>query len=276
MFQTSDVELSVVKPEQAPSRETDPAPEIAVVVPVMNEVENVGPLLHEIDAALAADSTALHGSRANSPLYEAIFVDDGSMDGTLEALIALRNAYPALRILRHPVNCGQSAAIRTGVMAARAPLIVTLDGDRQNDPADIPALIDCLKRPGVSPDVKMVAGQRLKRQDSAVKKAASRVANAVRSRLLNDGTMDTGCGLKVFYRDSFLRLPYFDHMHRYLPALMRREGFRVEFISVNHRPRTHGRSKYGVLDRLWVSVSDIFGVMWLNRRCRRPGDPVEW
>ncbi|MGF1456901.1 MAG: glycosyltransferase family 2 protein [Alphaproteobacteria bacterium] len=244
----------------------DPAPRVSVVVPVMNEVENVGPLMAEIHAALET----LPGP------YEAVFVDDCSADGTPEALVRVRETFPALRIIRHGINCGQSAAIRTGVSAARAPVIVTLDGDRQNDPADIPALLARLRRGGAPADLKMVAGQRLKRRDSSVKKAASSIANAVRSRLLNDGAVDTGCGLKAFYKDSFLRLPYFDHMHRYIPALMRREGFVVEFVNVNHRPRTHGCSKYGVLDRLWVSLSDVFGVMWLNRRCRRPGEPVEW
>ncbi len=236
------------------------APAVSVVVPVMNEADNVVPLLEEIHAALDGRDR-----------FEAIFVDDCSADETSQRLLGVRDRFPMLRVVRHDLNCGQSAAIRSGVIAARGEIIVTLDGDGQNDPADIPAVLDRLRQGDSGGTLRMVAGQRRKRQDSAVKKMASKMANSVRSKLLNDGTMDTGCGLKAFYREAFLRLPYFDHMHRYFPALMKREGFTVGFVDVHHRPRLHGRSKYGVFDRLLVSISDIFGVMWLNRRARRPG-----
>ncbi len=240
-------------------------PVISVVVPVMNEADNVRPLISEIHAALAPRGHA----------FEIVFVDDCSTDDTRTALLEARDAFPMLRVIRHDVNCGQSAAIRTGILAAHGPTIVTLDGDGQNDPADMPALLETLLRANAPNGLKMVAGQRRRRRDTVVKRIASQLANSVRSLLLQDGTMDTGCGLKAFDRESFLRLPYFDHMHRYFPALMRREGYLVEFVDVNHRPRIHGRSKYGVIDRLLVSMSDIFGVMWLNRRCRRPGARIE-
>ncbi len=240
-------------------------PAVSVVVPVMNEAENVVPLLEEIHAALAAKGEA----------FEAVFVDDCSTDATSERLVAERERFPMLRVIRHERNSGQSAAIRTGVLSARGPVIVTLDGDGQNDPADIPTVLDKLRQGDGSGRLSMVSGLRRKRQDSAVKKVSSQLANAIRSRLLNDGSIDTGCGLKAFYRDIFLRLPYFDHMHRYFAALIRREGFTVDYVDVNHRPRLHGRSKYGVLDRLLVSITDIFGVMWLNRRARQPGQRIE-
>ncbi len=242
----------------------DDAPSVSVAVPVMNESGNVVPLLEEIHGALQGEDS-----------FEVIFVDDGSTDSTVEELLAERERFPMLRVVRHDVNCGQSAAIRTGVLAARAPIVVTLDGDRQNDPADIPKVLEALRDPS-APDVqRMVSGKRVKRQDSAMKKAASKLANAIRSKLLNDGTADTGCGLKAFYRDSFLKLPYFDHMHRYIPALMQREGFTIGFVDVNARQRMHGQSKYGVLDRLLVSLSDIIGVIWLNNRCHLPGKRTE-
>jgi glycosyltransferase involved in cell wall biosynthesis len=177
--------------------------------------------------------------------------------------------------VKHELNCGQSAAIRTGVLSARAPIVCTLDGDGQNDPADLPQVIDKLRQGNSAGTLSMVMGQRMKRQDSFTKKISSKLANSVRSNLLSDGTRDTGCGLKAFYRDGFLRLPYFDHMHRYVPALMRREGYAVDFVDVRHRPRVHGSSKYGVIDRLLVSIRDVLGVMWLNRRLRRPGNRTE-
>lgn len=239
-------------------------PTVSVVVPVKNESGNVVPLLTEIHDALAGRDR-----------FEAIFVDDCSDDGTGEALIAVRDRFPMVRVVRHDVNCGQSAAIRTGILSAKGPIIVTLDGDGQNDPADIPKVLDRLRQGDEAGTLCMVAGQRVKRQDSAVKKISSRLANTIRSRLLNDGAIDTGCGLKAFYREGFLRLPYFDHMHRYFIALMKREGYTVEFVNVNHRPRIHGSSKYGVLDRLLVSIRDIMGVMWLNHRCRRPNHRTE-
>lgn len=233
---------------------------LSIVIPVLNEEENVAPLLGEITAALEP--------RAD---YEVIFVDDGSSDGTCRMLKAEKTHHPCLRIIAHERNAGQSAALRTGILAARGDVVVTLDGDGQNDPADIPALVAILEMPHTPDDLMMVAGQRRNRRDSMVKRVASSIANGIRQRLLNDGMRDTGCGLKAFRREGFLRLPYFDHMHRYLPALMIREGFRIERVDVGHRPRRHGRSKYGVFDRLLVALTDVLGVMWLRRRSRLPG-----
>jgi dolichol-phosphate mannosyltransferase len=234
--------------------------DLSVVVPVKDEAENAVPLLEEITAAL-------RGKVA----FEVIFIDDGSKDGTADRLLAARAQNPELRVLKHLANSGQSRGVRTGVIAARAPLIATLDGDGQNDPADIPNLLAEWRRGEAGmPKLGLVAGQRRKRQDSAMKKLASRVGNGVRQWLLRDNTRDTGCGLKLFSRDAFLALPYFDHIHRYLPALMMREGLRVGHVDVNHRPRTRGVSKYGTLDRLLVSLSDLYGVLWLKRRARNP------
>ena len=232
-------------------------PDISVVVPVFDEEGAAPALAREIAAAFAGRD------------FEAIFVDDASRDGTRAALRALAGEIPQLRVLSHRRNAGQSRAVRTGVLAARAPVVVTLDGDGQNDPADGPGLVDALAA-GPS-ELAMVGGQRVKRQDSQAKKLASRIGNGVRKRLLNDTADDTGCGLKAFRRDAFLRLPYFDHIHRYLPALMLREGYRVEFRPVHHRHRQSGRSKYTNLGRLWASLSDLFGVMWLQSRARTPG-----
>lgn len=231
--------------------------EVSVVVPVRDEEDNVLPLIGEIHAALS-------GREA----FEIIYADDGSSDGTAERLAEARARYPEVRVLRHVASCGQSAAIRTGVRAARGTIIVTLDGDGQNDPADIPALLDAWRAEGRLPDLGMVTGQRVRRRDSGLRRLSSRIANGVRSRLLDDGIADTGCGLKAFSRDAFLTLPYFDHMHRFLPALMRREGHAVAVVPVNHRPRQAGRSKYGVSNRLWVGIVDLCGVMWLKRRRR--------
>ena len=236
--------------------------EISVVVPVMNEAENVGPLVLEIVAALRGQGPA-----------EIIFVDDGSSDATVETLNRLKAELPNLRVISHQGNYGQSRAIRTGVRAARGPIIVTLDGDGQNDPADIPALIAALRTAG--PKVAMIGGVRQKRQDTWQKKMASRFANGFRSRMLGDNTVDTGCGLKAFKRDAFLVLPYFDHMHRYMAALMQREGYEVGAAPVGHRPRQHGQSKYGVIDRALVGISDIRGVMWLKKRSRGIPSPKE-
>jgi dolichol-phosphate mannosyltransferase len=233
-------------------------PALSVVAPMFNEAEGALPLVAEIAAALA-----------DVP-HEIIVIDDCSTDGTRKALLSARLQYPALRILAHGANAGQSRAVRTGVLAARAPVVATLDGDGQNDPNDIPSLFRRLTRKDASAALAMVAGERRKRQDSASKRWASRFANKVRARLLRDGAADTGCGLKVFYREAFLRLPAFDHMHRYLPALMKREGFEVEYASVNHRPRKHGRSKYTNLGRAAVAFRDLLGVMWLNDRARSP------
>ncbi len=232
-------------------------PALSVIAPMHNEAGGAGALVDEIAAALSGVN------------HEIIMVDDASTDETINALKAAGARHPQLRILRHEKNAGQSRAVRTGVLAARAPVIATLDGDGQNNPADIPALYkqlmdadDCLA---------MVAGERRGRQDSAAKKIASRAANAIRRRLLRDGAADTGCGLKVFRRDAFLRLPYFDHLHRYLPALMAREGYEVAFAPVSHRARAHGRSKYTNFGRALVAVRDMMGVMWLNARARQPG-----
>jgi dolichol-phosphate mannosyltransferase len=228
--------------------------DLSVVIPVKNEAENIAPLAGEIRAAL--DGLVE---------YEILFVDDGSNDATGAEVSRLAARMPQVRLLHHARNCGQSAAIRTGVRAARAACIATLDGDGQNDPADIPALWRLARQAPANPPL-MIAGYRERRQDSWSKRLASGVANAVRGRLLRDRTPDTGCGLKLFPRSLFLDLPYFDHMHRFLPALVLREGGVVRSVPVNHRPRRQGVSKYGVLDRLGVGIVDLFGVMWLQRR----------
>ena len=240
--------------------ETAP-PEVSIVVPVFDESGAVETLALEISAAFA-------GWR-----HEMLFVDDASGDDTHARLIALAARLPALRVLGHRRNAGQSRAIRSGVLAARAPLVVTLDGDGQNDPADAPRLAAALR--DASPRVGMVAGERRVRKDSQAKRWASRVANAVRRRMLRDEAADTGCGLKAFRREAFLALPYFDHLHRYLPALMLREGFAVTFEPVGHRPRQSGRSKYTNLGRLGVALFDLAGVMWLRSRARDTGGVEE-
>jgi dolichol-phosphate mannosyltransferase len=226
---------------------------ISVVVPVKDEAGNVAPLTREIAAALKGQA------------HEIIFVDDGSSDGTGEALAGMKGKIPELRVLRHDRNLGQSRGIRTGVQAARGEIIVTLDGDGQNDPADIPKLLEALK---ADPALGMASGIRVKRKDSASRRMASRLGNSLRNRLLGDGASDTGCGLKVFRRQAYLDLPYFDHMHRFLIALMLRDGVGVGFVPVNHRPRLTGQSKYTNFGRLLVSVQDLLGVRWLQRRHR--------
>ena len=236
---------------------------LSVVVPVKDEAGNVAPLANEIAAALKAERN-----------YEIIFVDDGSNDATAAELLALRPALP-LRVLAHERNLGQSRALRTGVRAARGELIVTLDGDGQNDPADIPKLLAVFRAEAANPGFAMVAGERVKRRDTWQKRFASRLANRLRRFLLGDNASDTGCGLKVFKREAFLVLPYFDHMHRYLITLMLREGYQLRFVPVSHRPRGTGRSKYGVLDRALVGVRDLLGVMWLKRRFRGPAETKE-
>jgi dolichol-phosphate mannosyltransferase len=198
-------------------------------------------------------------------------VDDGSTDGTAEAVRAARAGIPGVRLLRHSRRSGQSAALASGVKRARGAWIATLDGDGQNDPADFPAMLDALRAArAADPAVHLVMGNRLTRRDTWLRRLSSRVANGVRSRLLGDGTPDTGCGIKLMHRDTFLELPYFDHMHRFLPALYQRHGARVISVPVNHRPRTRGSSKYGLHNRLWVGIVDLFGVMWLKSRYR-PG-----
>jgi dolichol-phosphate mannosyltransferase len=233
------------------------AVDISVVVPVFDEEGAAAELAREIAGAFA------------DVRHEIIFVDDASRDGTAARLQAARTAIPSLRLLRHAANAGQSRAIRTGVLAARAPIVVTLDGDGQNDPADAPRLVRRLL--DAPPSVAMIGGRRARRQDSAAKRWGSRLANGLRRRLLRDGAEDTGCGLKAIRREAYLRLPYFDHMHRFLPALMLREGFEIAFEDVGHRPRTTGLSKYSNLGRLRASVADLAGVLWLNARSRRPG-----
>ena len=234
----------------------NPAPQLAVVVPVCNEEDNVATLVGEI-------LSALRGRIA----FEIIYVDDASRDATLSRLQALQTTTPELRVIRHLVNAGQSTAVRNGVKAARAPWVATLDGDGQNDPADIPKLLE--QRASAVAEVKLFAGWRTQRKDSGSKRWASKFANGIRARLLRDATPDTGCGIKLFEREAFLDLPYFDHMHRYLPALMQRAGWRTVSVPVNHRHRTAGVSKYNNLGRAIVGVRDLIGVRWLIARNRR-------
>ena len=229
--------------------------DLSVVIPVRNEAENISPLVAEIAAALDGLIT-----------YEIIYVDDGSTDATITEIQRLG---PGLRLLRHAQSYGQSAAIRTGVRAARAAWVATLDGDGQNDPADLPGLWALARAAPDGPPL-LLAGYRSNRQDRWSKRAASQIANRIRARLLGDNTPDTGCGLKFFPRALFLELPDFDHMHRFLPALVLRAGGTVRSVPVNHRPRGGGTSKYGVLDRLGVGIVDLFGMLWLQRRASRP------
>lgn len=233
-----------------------PAPAVSVVVPVRNEADNVAPLIEEIAAAMTGRWE-----------FEVVFVNDGSSDDTAAVLGRLAAERPWLRQVRHAASCGQSAAVRSGVSAARAPLVVTLDGDGQNDPSFIPALLRALE--AGAPRVGLVAGQRIGRRASAFKRLQSRIANTVRSAILRDGTRDTGCGLKAFRRDVFLALPYFDGLHRFLPALVRRDGYDIAYVEVIDRPRRHGTSNYGMWDRLWIGILDLFGVWWLIRRRKR-------
>ncbi len=234
-----------------------PAPglDVSVVIPVCNEQDNVESLAREIHTALA-------GLYA----FETIFVDDGSTDGTPAAVLGARAAgMPEIRLVRHSVRSGQSAAVATGVRVARAGWIGTLDGDGQNDPADLPKLLEALRQSS-SGRLRLVMGNRTTRRDTWLRRLSSRVANGVRGGLLRDGTPDTGCGIKVFDRAVFMDMPRFNHMHRFMPALFQREGFEVVSVPVNHRERTRGTSKYGLHNRLWVGIVDLFGVMWLIRR----------
>jgi dolichol-phosphate mannosyltransferase len=232
------------------------SPALSVVVPVFNERDNVTPLIDEITAALRGRTD-----------FEIVYVDDHSRDDTLAVLQGLKARVPELRVLQHVQQSGQSTAIRTGVKAARGTWIATLDGDGQNDPADIPKLIAA--RDGGEAQTKLYAGWRVNRQDSGSKRWASKWANAIRSRMLRDATPDTGCGIKLFEREAFLDLPYFDHMHRYLPALMQRAGWKTISVPVNHRHRTAGVSKYNNLNRALVGISDLRGVAWLIKRGKR-------
>ena len=229
---------------------------LSVVIPVCDEAENVGPLARETQAALSALAP-----------FEIIFVDDGSTDATAAAVQAARDSgIPEIRLLQHSQRCGQSSAVHTGIRAARSEWIATLDGDGQNDPADIPLLLQALED---HPAVKLIMGNRTTRKDTWVRRISSRIANGVRGRMLQDGTPDTGCGIKLMHRATFLELPQFNHMHRFLPALFQRAGAPAISVPVRHRPRTRGRSKYGVSNRLWVGIVDLFGVRWLIRRAPR-------
>lgn len=232
--------------------------ELSVVIPARNEAPNIAPLVGEIRAAL--------DGRVD---YEIIYVDDGSSDGTADAVRAVMRDFPRLRLIRHAQSCGQSAAVHSGIAAARSAWIATLDADGQNDPADIPILWEIARASPIA-DKLLIAGFRQKRRDTVMKRLSSRVANAVRARLLGDNTPDTGCGLKLVRRELYLALPYFDHNHRFLPALVLRQGGRVQSLAVNHRPRQRGVSNYGLFDRLWVGIVDLFGVMWLQRRAKNP------
>jgi dolichol-phosphate mannosyltransferase len=230
-----------------------PAPAVSIVVPVRNEQDNIVPLIAEIAAAL-------DGRWA----YEIIYVNDGSTDATTERLAQERRIRPNLREIRHAASCGQSAAVRTGIRAARGGIVATLDGDGQNNPAFLPDLIGAIEQGGAK--VGLAAGQRVGRKDTGFKKFQSRVANGARNAILRDGTRDTGCGLKALRRDVFLALPYFDGLHRFLPALVRREGFDIVYVDVTDRPRRSGVSNYGFFDRLWIGIMDLAGVWWLIRR----------
>jgi dolichol-phosphate mannosyltransferase len=230
--------------------------QLSVVVPVFNERDNVLPLINEITSALRGLID-----------FEIVYVDDASKDDTLAVLTTAKADNPELRVIRHLSQSGQSTAVRNGVRAARGSWIATLDGDGQNDPADIPKLLAMRDQsPG---QIKLFAGWRVNRKDTGSKRLASRAANAIRSRLLRDETPDTGCGIKLFEREAFLDLPYFDHMHRYLPALMQRAGWKVQSVPVNHRARGTGVSKYNNLNRALVGISDLRGVGWLIKRSKR-------
>ncbi len=235
--------------------------ELSVVIPAHNEAENIGPLVREVRVALEG---------AGLVDWEVVVVDDGSSDGTGERATAAACEVPHLTVVRHPASRGQSFAVVTGVRASAAPWVATLDGDGQNDPADIPRLLEARAREaGRGGGPLLVAGFRADRRDSWLKRVSSRIANGVRGRLLGDRTPDTGCGLKLFEREAFLAVPHFDHLHRFLPALFLRAGGRVVSVEVGHRPRTRGRSHYGLFNRLGVGIVDMIGVMWLIRRRER-------
>lgn len=239
--------------------------DVSVVIPAQNEAGNIESLVTEVVGVFDGWCE-----------FEIVVVDDGSTDGTAAALEALQNDCPMLRVLRHAHPCGQSLAVRSGVKAARADVIATLDGDGQNDPRDLPRLWSILETSARDENVHLVIGHRRRRQDGAWRQVCSRVANAVRSRVLGDNTPDSGCGIKVFFRDTFLELPAFHHMHRFLPALFRRAGADVLSVEVRHRPRLRGRSHYGTLSRLAAGVVDLAGVLWLIRRSRVPRVTEHW
>lgn len=245
------MKMITLQPNEAPVK-------ISIVVPVYNEADNIVPLINEIISVMGDILT-----------YEVIFVDDGSTDQTALLLAHALTQTKRLRVIRHLHCCGQSTSLHTGIKVARYPLIATLDGDGQNDPADIPRLCALfLQQKAVTSRLSLVAGWRNKRHDSAWRRFSSKVANTIRAALLGDNTPDSGCGLKVFLKDDFLALPYFDHMHRFLPALMLRAGGLVISEPVNHRPRVKGYSKYGTVDRLLVGIGDLLGVIWLQKRAK--------
>jgi dolichol-phosphate mannosyltransferase len=235
---------------------------VSIVVPVRNEAENVAPVIAEITAALDGRWS-----------YEIIYVNDGSTDATGERLASIMKSRPNLRQLRHAASTGQSAAVRSGVRAARGAIVATLDGDGQNNPAFLPALVSAIEQGGERTG--LAAGQRVGRKDTGFKKIQSRIANGVRNSILHDGTRDTGCGLKAFRREVFLALPYFDGLHRFLPALVRREGYDIVYVDVVDRPRHSGVSNYGFFDRLWIGIMDLAGVWWLIRRKKPTPDVTE-
>src|SRR5437762_13378896 len=247
--------MSVDLPSSEPA-----AVAVSIVVPVRNEAENVAPLIAEIAAALDGGW-----------VYEIIYVNDGSTDATAERLAAVMQQRGNLRQIRHATSSGQSAAVRSGVRAARGAVVATLDGDGQNDPVFLPDLISAIENGGDR--VGLAAGQRIGRKDTGFKKIQSRIANGVRNAILRDGTRDTGCGLKAFRREVFLALPYFDGLHRFLPALVRREGYEIAYVEVVDRPRRSGVSNYGFFDRLWIGIMDIAGVCWLI--CRKKHTPYD-
>lgn len=239
------------------SPQTEP-PWLSIVVPLKNEAENVDFVAEGIVEACA-----------DLGPYEVIFVDDGSTDDTAARVLALRERFPMLRLVQHEQSAGQSAAVHSGVEMARGRAICTLDGDGQNPPSEIRKLVALLEDRQFPPEVAMVAGERVGRQDTASKRLASRAANGLRARLLRDETRDTGCGLKLIRRDVFLGLPYFDHMHRYLPALVARDGWKTLHVDVAHAARHAGRSNYANLGRAAVGVYDLIGIMWLIKRRKK-------
>lgn len=235
---------------------------ISIVIPAFNEADSIVPLVTEI-----METTG------GLPVSEIIVVDDGSDDNMVAALKAMDS--PQLRVITHLTRSGQSTAIRTGVQKANGTLIVTLDGDGQNNPADIPALYKMYQDNAIRNPRTLVAGQRLKRQDDAIRLLSSRIANKIRAAILDDGVRDTGCGLKLFRRDDFLELPFFNHLHRFIPVLMKAKGVDIVLVDVSHRARTRGQSKYGVWNRLWVGIVDLFGVRWIVTRTKPPVEVKE-
>jgi len=232
--------------------------QISIVIPIKNEAENIGSLVETIQQVCGELAT-----------FEVLVVDDGSTDNSADVVLELMRSSKSIRLLRHEKSAGQSAAVHSGVLAANGPIIATLDGDGQNPPEDLPKILSPLLAADAPPDLGLVAGQRVGRRDTLSKRLASKFANGLRAKLLKDGTRDTGCGLKAFRRDAYLQLPYFDHMHRYLPALFSRAGWDIAHVDVSHRARQAGSSNYSNLQRGLVGAVDLFGVMWLLRRRKK-------